>query len=257
MGGVREQGIQVVVDGGHPGVELVLEVAWQEPDLLTANRHQRPVDRRSPIAPLLDHLLQRRSQCQKGLARSGHAHEGDRRNVRVHEEIQREDLLQVLRFHPEHVAATRDPGRHRLRMGLHDSGQSGLRTGPQNDVLIDQRIHAGQGDLAGVEQLVDGRRRNFELRPALVELVDGHRVCSVVLHPHAQLRSLDAESGVLGDQHGFTSLANQVETRRQNPVIRSSWFEDLGQPIRVDAVQLDTERASPWQRHRLSHPSLP
>ena len=84
-----------VVDRGHPGVELLLEPAGQEPDVGPADRYQRAVDGDAFVPRLLDDLFERRRDREDRLAGAGTSVERHDRDLGVEQQFERESLLFV------------------------------------------------------------------------------------------------------------------------------------------------------------------
>ena len=87
------EGDDGVVDGGHPRIELLVEPAGQEPDVGATDRHERPVDRQTFVAAVLDDLLEPGSDGEQRLARAGPSVEGDDLDRRVEQQLEGEALL--------------------------------------------------------------------------------------------------------------------------------------------------------------------
>ncbi len=73
------------------------------------------------------------------------------------------------------------------------------------------------------------------------QLVDLHRVGPIIFDGDSELGSLDPEGGVLGDQDGVAPGIVQIETAGEDPVIGRRGVEHRRQPIRHDAVELDSQ----------------
>ena len=69
-----------------------------------------------------------------------------------------------------------------------------------------------------------------------------HGVAAVVLNRNAELRPLDAERCILGNEHSPLALVDQVQTGRQDSMIHRHRIEDIGETVRGDAVHLDSQR---------------
>lgn len=121
----------------------------------------------------------------------------------------------------------------------------------EDDELVDECIHTGQGHFVLGEELIDGVGFDRDLDSACVQLLDGNRVGAVVLYLYTQLGAFDSQRRIFGDQHRTVAVVAQVQTGGQNPVIGRKRIEDRRQPRRLGAVQFDAQRATRRQDRRV------
>jgi hypothetical protein len=146
---------------------------------------------------------------------------------------------------------------HHLRLRLDDPGDGRSRLAPPHQhVLVGHRGHPGKGDLPLFEQTVDGGAVDRRLDEAGGELVDLDGVRPIVLDVDTELCTLDAEGGVLRDEHRIAAVVVEVETGGEQPIVGGRRVEDLRKPIGDDAVELDAEGAAPRERHSLPETSV-
>ena len=89
--------LQVVVDGLHPGPQLLLLGAGQKAQVV-AQRDDGPRDEKARVGFLLHDLLEAHGDGEQRLARSRPAHEGRHADLVVEQQLQGEALLLVSRL---------------------------------------------------------------------------------------------------------------------------------------------------------------
>ena len=238
------EGDHGVVDGGHPRVELLVETAGQEPDVGATDRDQRPVDRQTFVAAVLDDLLQPGSDGEQRLAGASPSVEGDDLDRRVEQQLEGEALL--LRAGTEPPGLRRAVGEEPER-AADPAGERRLRARPEHGelVLADRRLLIGDigvertGRVEAVDDLVGGLDR----RPA--GGLGGHVTASrhVLGGGEAEVSRLDAQRGVVG-QHRRRAAPRLTERRPDDAVVRARRVEPvLDEEVLADAVELDLQTA--------------
>ncbi len=126
------------------------------------------------------------------------------------------------------------------------------RDGPERRTTnsLSIALSPGRATLPSWKSRSDPLVLDRHLHDPAVELVNRHGVAAVVLHERTQLRSLDAECGILGHQYRLAPIVGEIQTGGEDPVVRCRRVEDVGEPIGVDPVELDAQRAAARKDHR-------
>ncbi len=224
--GEAHEELDVVVDGLHPGIELLLHRAGQEADVL-AQREDGPAHQHLLVDLLLHRLLQAGGDGEQRLAGARLAHDGDQLDLVVEEQVEREALLLVARPQAPGALLEALEQRHEAALARVVLGERGVVGGL---AVLEQR------ELVGIDAVDAVRRRKLAVR---VEGVDVALADLQLAHPHVDLGVLDlvvlvvlgdqpervgadAQVDVLGDEHatqiGLAIL--HVHGQREDAVVR-------------------------------------
>ncbi len=146
------------------------------------------------------------------------------------------------------------------RIGSALSGSGERRSGTrslQDEVLIDDPLVLGNDRLPGLVDLLDDIGVDFDFGDTAVALINDDRVTPVILDSHLELSPLDAKRGILRHEHCLTTRVVDVETGRQDSVVRCRRIQNLGKPIGVDSVEFDANGPTAGEPMGLSQSTAP
>src|SRR5207248_106715 len=199
------QELDVVIDGLHPRVQLLLHRAGKKADVL-AERKDGPAHEHLLVDLLLHRLLQACSDGEQRLAGARLPHDGDELDLVVEQEVEREALLLVARPQPPGALFKRLEQRDEaafLRVVLAERGV--VRCVPileqRELVRVDAVDSVGWRQLAAGVEVVDVALCNLQLAHPHVDLGVLDLVVLVVLGYQPQRVRTDAKVDVLGDEY--------------------------------------------------------
>ena len=194
--------LEVVVDGLHVGAQLLADVARQVAQV-PAHGHDGAAHEDLVVGLVIHHLLKAGGNGHQGLAGARLAQEGDHLDRGIQQQLHGELLLPVAGLDAPGVGVHALQGAQQA-LPDHEAGQGGVAGIGQVDEGEELVGLEGQGGVrreAAVVELIHLGRGHFPGAVAGVELVHLHHVGGVVLGLDADGVGLDAQVGVLGDQH--------------------------------------------------------
>ncbi len=134
----REEELEVVEDGLHPGVELLVDVAGEEADV-APERHDRTRHEHARVGAVFDGPLEAGGEREQRLAGAGLADQRDQADGLVEQQVDGEALLLVARAHAHHALARHAKGRDGL-LGARRSGRAPCARGCVRSRSSTQRV---------------------------------------------------------------------------------------------------------------------
>ncbi len=246
------QKIEIVADRLHPGLELLVDVAGQEADVLPERKHGAG-DHQALVDAGLDRLFEPCSQRQERFAGSGLSHERHEPDIIVQQQVQGELLLLVpRRYPPDAVLHVHDRQQGALLMAVPGKRCLGLvRRALEHHELVRVERAARQLQLAFGVKVIELPRLHVLLGLAAVQLLDRDRIGLEVLGMEPHGVGLDPQVRVFRHQDdGRTILAlAQVQGRGQDAVVALGRHEFGRQALRRLMVQLHPQAAAAVERN--------
>jgi hypothetical protein len=237
-----------------PGAHLLGLGAGQVPELLAADRIQRPEDDDLAVLAAFHDRFEAGAERKRRLPRARPAAETDDADVGVEEQVERDPLLSGPAMQAERVAVAADESD--LLVGA-DPAEPAAARREQHETGVARELRGRRvldpADLVQPGHLLDGHVQLGHAGPAGV---DG-QLGAVLLGVEPDRGRLDPHRQVLADDRDVEALRREVLRHREDSSVVVPQPEPRRQDDRVGVVQLDPQRPTiDAYRHRTVEATL-